>query len=291
MIPLESFTKKFFEQNHSLLSANYPGISSHRLIRELKELSEDMKGSHFHNLPFSQTNIFFESLVKGIPLEYIGKKCYFFRSYFEMQENVFIPRSETELLVEYAVKELYSQHEKLHLAPIKVLDVGTGSGNILLSIAQEYPDALEATGVDISEDALNLAKRNAFLLQYTFSKNKTFHFLKSDRLSSISQQFHLIVSNPPYIKQTSDRKNVHPQVARYEPSQALYLEDKSYQDWFEEFFIQVKSSLLEGGAFLMEGHEDHLEELKQIATNINGFYSAKIENDLSAKNRYLILRT
>ena len=348
---LKSFTQTFFDRHHPVLTAHYPGISCHRLICELEDLGEDIDGSHLPGLPFSPANIFFDSLLKGIPLEYIGRKCYFFRSYFEINEGVFIPRSETEILVEETVKELHSRYGKAFETPIKILDVGTGSGNIILSIAQEYPGAIDAVGVDISQAALDSARRNAFRLQYTFSKNKTFRFIKSDRLSEISpqcnyshqpiskrqltsvtaadldeiwvrqrgaseahmevrrrerrgsraqispkvravtQDFHVIVSNPPYIKQNADRKNVHPQVAKWEPSPALYLEDKSYQDWFRELFRQVRSSLVKGGVFFMEGHENHLKELKHLAASMGGFTSINIKDDYTSRNRFLILRT
>ena len=291
MTPLKTFTKKFFNIHHSLLNENYPGITCSRLLRELEDIGEDIEGNHFPHIPASQVNLFFDSLIKGVPLEYIGKKCYFFRSYFEMKENVFIPRSETELLVEYAVKELYSRYGDAPEIPIKMLDVGTGSGNIILSIAQEYSGSLQATGVDVSEEALKLAQRNAFLLQYTISKNKTIRFFNSDRLSNISQKFHLIVSNPPYITKNSSHESVHPQVAKWEPHRALYLEDNIYKDWFKEFFAQVRSSLVEGGSFFMEGHENHLKELGQVASDTGEFASTEIKNDYNSRNRFLILRT
>ena len=286
MATLQAFAKDFFVSHCSLLREHYPGISYRKLIQELDDLGEDLKSSY---LP--QKNRFFDSLLKGIPLEHIGNKCYFFRSCLEMRERVFIPRPETEILVEEAVKELNSQYGETFTKPVKILDVGTGSGNIILSIAQEYPGAIDATGVDISEEALALAERNAFRLQYTFSKNKTFRFIKSDRLAQISPPFHLIVSNPPYIKRNQDSAHVHPQVARWDPPQALYLEDETYNDWFKDFFTQVQSALVKGGAFFMEGHENHLADLQEIAENIGGFASITIKDDLTARNRFLIMRT
>ena len=290
MVTLKSFTKNFFHHHHCLLNKVYPGISCHRLIQELEELGADVNGIHFPQISSSPANLFFDSLLKGIPLEYISKKRYFFRSCFEMKENVFIPRPETEILVEEAVNELYSRYGSKPKRPLNILDIGTGSGNILISILQEYPGSIEATGIDISKEALNLFQRNAFLLQYTFSKNKKICFIQSDRLSQLSQKFHLIVSNPPYLKQSIDQKNIHPQVAKWEPHRALYLEDELYQEWFKKLFIQVQSSLLKGGAFFMEGHEKYLEDLYRIAANITGFSSVKIKNDYASKNRFLILR-
>ena len=288
MNTLKSFTKEFFHHYHPFLSETYPGISYQRLTRELEDFGEDLNGSYFPNMLHSRTNIFFKSLLKGIPLEYIGKKCYFFRSYFEINENVFIPRQETEILVEEAVKELELRNSK---ETAKILDVGTGSGNIILSILQEYTGPIDAVGVDISKEALELSQRNAFCLRHTFSKNKTVQFIHSDRLSQISQKFCLIVSNPPYIKKESDQNDVHPQVAQWEPSHALYLKDDSYQDWFEKLFFQINTSLVSGGVFLMEGHENHLGKLKELASQMNIFSSLKIKTDYTLRNRFLILRT
>ena len=79
-------------------------------------------------------------------------------------------------------------------------------------------------------------------------------FFKSDRLKKlIGKKFHMIVSNPPYIKSKQDKKKVHPQVDRWEPDTALYLDDDIYEGWFEELFDQVFRSLYRGGAFLMGG--------------------------------------
>ena len=174
IVPLKSFTKNFFHQHYPLLNRHYPGISYRRLIWALEDFGIDIDGNYFSQMPYSRTKLFFQSLLKGVPLEYITKKCYFFRSCFEIRENVFIPRSETEILVEYAVKELHRQYGTTPRTPIKILDVGTGSGNIILSILQEYPGAVEATGADISKKALLLSQRNAFRLKYTFSKIKKF---------------------------------------------------------------------------------------------------------------------
>ena len=289
-LPLKSFAKKFFHQNYQLLKKYYPGISYHRLIQELEDIGADIEENHFPQIPSSQVNLFFNSLLKGIPLEYIGGKCYFFRSCFEIKKTVFIPRPETELLVEDAAKELHFAHGTNPKTPLKILDVGTGSGNILISLLQEYPGPMEAIGVDISKTALDLSQRNAFRLQYTFSKNKKIRFLQSDRLSQLSQKFHLIVSNPPYIKKKSEQMNVHPQVTKWEPHDALYLEDSFYQNWFKEFFIQIKHSLAKNGCFFMEGHETHLKNLWQLAENTGGFSSIKIKNDYTSRNRFLILR-
>ena len=290
MNTLKSFTKKFFHHRRTFLHQKYPGISYPRLTRELEDFGEDLNGIHLPNISHSRTNIFFDSLLKGVPLEYITNKCYFFRSYFEIREGVFIPRKETEILVEEAVRELEFMSPKKSDEPIKILDVGTGCGNIILSILQEYDGPLDAIGVDISKKALELSKRNAFCLQNTFSNNKTVRFFPSDRISQISQQFSLIVSNPPYIKQQSDQSDVHPQVNKWEPPRALYLEDNSYTKWFEEFFNQVKSSLIEGGVFLMEGHEKHLQKLKILAADMDGFSSIRIKNDYTTRNRFLILK-
>ena len=289
-VTLKSFAKAFFHRHQPLLEETHPGISCHILIGELEGLGEDLDGIFFPQVSSSVANVFFDSLLKGVPFDYISKKCHFFGSCFEIREKVFIPRSETEILVEDAVGELLSCYGADPQTPVKILDVGTGSGNILLSILQEYPGEAEAVGVDISQEALDLAHRNAFRLQYNFSKNKTIRFIRSDRLSKLVEQFHLIVSNPPYIKEKADRKNIHPQVARWEPAHALCLEDEHYQNWFEKFFVQVSHALFPGGAFFMEGHERHLKELERTANAMGVFASVVIKNDYTSRNRFLIAR-
>jgi release factor glutamine methyltransferase len=108
-------------------------------------------------------------------------------------------------------------------------------------------------------------------------------------LEGSEQKFDLIVSNPPYIKRKGDFSLVHPKVHEYEPHEALYLDDESYNVWFETFFLQARGALKTGGAFLMEGHENHLHELKDLAKGL-GFHSVELKKDYCDRWRFLKMK-
>jgi release factor glutamine methyltransferase len=100
--------------------------------------------------------------------------------------------------------------------------------------------------------------------------------------------FDVILFNPPYIKRDSDFENVHHQVREYEPHVALFLNDAEYDEWFREFFTQLKEKLKYPGIFMMEGHEDHLENLKNLAKEM-GFDNAEIIKDYGQVPRFLLI--
>lgn len=274
---LASYTRNFFDCHQDILCRHYPGLGATRLLRELRERGEDLDGVYFENIENSASS-FFRKLFESAPLEHTGGHANFYRSRFEIEPGVFIPRSETEILVEMVLREVGA----LEFSELDILDVGTGSGNILLSLLQEVGSCRRAVGTDISEKALALARRNAFLLDFSFAGEIAPEFICSDRLASVEGCFHVIVSNPPYIKSRADRLAVHPQVDRFEPHSALYLEDSRYDDWHRIFFDQVQSALIPGGVFLMEGHENHLGNL--------AFPGASIEADYSGRDRFLLWR-
>jgi len=271
---LSEYTKNFYEEQREFLEKVYPGISLNRLEMELEHYSSD-----------EQHRNFFDSLRKGIPLEYIRSRAYFYRSEFYVNPNVLIPRNETEILVERAAIFAKKMNRSID-ENFKFIDVGTGSGAIALSLIQELDFAVEAVATDISEEALNVAKKNNFFLRFKYSKDSNLEFIQTDRLQGVNTKFHLVVSNPPYIKETEDRHKVHHQVESHEPHLALYLTDKEYDTWFKDFFKQVEDSLLEEGMFFMEGHEDHLQGQKLMLERFN-FEEVEVIQDYTGRDRFL----
>ena len=142
------------------------------------------------------------------PLAYIFKKKEFWSRDFLVDRSTLIPRPETELLCESVIKIF--KNKKLH-----VLDMGTGTGCIILSIISEIKGA-KGIGVDISRKAIAVAKKNS----HKFSLNKRVKFINKSLEDVYGYKFDLIVSNPPYIK-TSDIKNLSDDVKRFEPKIAL----------------------------------------------------------------------
>lgn len=280
----ENKVAKFFQENQSILESNYPGITLRRLDMEFQSFCEE-------NISRRDEYIdkFLNSLRAGIPLEQITGRAYFYESEFSVDENVLIPRSETEILVDETCK-LLSKSEKTDL---KIADIGTGSGAIAISIARKLSETdkkVHVTGFDISEKALKVAKRNHYLLEFSLANNVEVEWKHNDRLNDIeAESFDCIVSNPPYIKTISDKEKVHHQVLKFEPHIALFIDDEKYDQWFLDFFKQVYECLKKGGIFYMEGHEDHLELQLDILKSFN-FEKIEIVKDLTGAKRFLKAR-
>lgn len=159
-------------------------------------------------------------LEAGEPLQYIVGDTDFFNSTFKVNKNVLIPRPETEELVEHTlelVKEFFPKKE------LSILDIGTGSGCISITLKKQFPSSI-VSAVDISKEALAVAKENAIL------NNVEVNFIESDVFSNVQGKYDLIISNPPYIKKEEPImdivKNNEPHLALYAPNNGLYFYEK-----------------------------------------------------------------
>jgi release factor glutamine methyltransferase len=282
MATYAEYIKDFFVNHRNQLSENYPGINLHRLTAEAPVLDAGTEYLPSTSNPFSQ---FIEKLKEGVPLEYISNRAYFYKSYFFVNEKVLIPRNETEILVELAVQYIQQNFSQ---KACRVLDVCTGSGVIGLSVLREGGAIFDLTLSDLSKEALVIAERNYFLMQFLFSKETRVNFIESDRLKKIEGSFDIILSNPPYIKAVSDVNTVHQQVTKYEPSLALFLPDDKYDQWFNDFFKEIYAHLAPNGLSLVEGHDTHLEKLKTIAI-ATGFKTVDVIKDYNQSDRFLRL--
>lgn len=273
---VKDFITEYLKQNSHWLGEKYPGLSSRRLLQEYLYFSGHKEEEYFVR-PRSE---FFIKLEQGVPLEYINHNAFFFEHNFYVDESVLIPRSETELLVANVVDYL-----KANSHVTKICEIGVGSGAIMLSILAKVKRPFHVVGVDISEAALEIARKNFFRLHNCIHPMARMNLYHSDRLSKIKDKFELIMSNPPYIKEKADIDQVHPQVLQFEPKVALFLKDEEYTEWFEYLFEQTSRSLVSGGRFIMEGHENSLEELQQLALKF--FSKVVLNNDLTGRLRFL----
>ncbi len=228
---------------------------------------------NFSELSFSHSHfqILADKLLRGIPFSYLLNESEFFQHKFFVNENVLIPRPETEHLVDLIVRKA----KKFQ----KILDVGTGSGVIVLSLMKAGLGKA-GTGSDISSEALLVAKINQRRLRVSCD------FIQSDRFQHIKDKFDLIVSNPPYIKALAHRSLVQATVDSYEPHLALYLKDSEYEEWFHHFFRDVRDHLLPGGEFWMEGHEKELAAQAEVLKKL-GFVNPQVIKDYSGLDRFL----
>ena len=164
----------------------------------------NLKMKHLNNF-----KNFIDRRKKGEPVAYIIKKKGFWKDFFYVDRNVLIPRPDTEIIIEEILK-LYSKNSKE-----QILEIGTGSGCILLSLLKERPN-FKGTGIDISKKSLKISKYNAKMLQL---KNRV-KFYNSDVDNFKIGKYDIIVSNPPYIKLT-DLKYLEKEVKNFEPKLAL----------------------------------------------------------------------
>jgi release factor glutamine methyltransferase len=177
------------------------------------------------------------------PIQYITGQQEFYGLDFHVTPAVLIPRPETEHLVEAILQKLPRDKS------LKILDVGTGSGILAVTLALHLPNA-EVTAIDISADALHVARRNA----EAHDVGHRIQFLCSDLLAAVSGDlFDAIVSNPPYVPE-SDRLTLHPQVRDHEPSTALFA-GESGLDIYRRLIPQAYKTLKPGGLLALEiGH-------------------------------------
>ena len=216
-----------------------------------------------------------EQFLKGTPLAVLMGFSEFYHHRYYVNQHVLVPRPETEYMIDLLVNEFKGKVER-------ILDVGTGTGVIVLSLLAAGVGK-NGVGVDISEEALKVANinRNRLRLKHRAT------MLLSDRLTKVDGSFDLIVSNPPYIKASSHRNLVHDSVDKHEPHEALYLPDDYYVMWFEDFFQEVRAHL--NGWFMMEGHELELDDQAKMLGRL-GFQDIQVLNDMTGTKRYLKAR-
>ena len=211
---------------------------------------------------------------KGKPVAYLINRKFFWKNEFFVNEKVLIPRPDTEVIVEQIFK-IYKKRNKINF-----LDVGFGSGCILLSILKERKDFF-ATGIDISRSALEVCKINAYKLGV---KNRVKLF-KSDIDKFYLGKYDLIISNPPYIKNV-DLKYLDKDVIKYEPKLAL----NGGLDGISEIrkIIKKSSELIKnGGKLVLEIAYNQKNEVKQLLRR-NSFYINNIVKDLGNNDRCII---
>lgn len=222
-----------------------------------------------------------QQLATHRPVQYVLGEAWFSGYRFFVNEHVLIPRPETEELVEWVAEEIgRSLHQNQNL-----LDIGTGSGCIPISIKKKNP-AVSVTAVDISEDALNVAQKNAAAL------SAEVNFIQLDFLNEATWDvlpvFDIITSNPPYIKQ-SEEKEMSQNVLAFEPAIALFVPDNDPLLFYRRIAAFAKKHLAEKGMVFVEINEALGEETRQLFEQ-NGF-AAVVKKDLQGKDRMIMLRT
>ncbi len=213
-------------------------------------------------------------LEKGEPVQYIVGNVDFFDLNLNVNENVLIPRFETEELVDRLIKYINEYFNY----PIKILDIGTGSGCIALTLKKKLKNCT-VDASDISIKALEVARENA-------KKNDLeVNFIESDIFNNINSKYDCLVSNPPYIAYDEEIMDI---VKNYEPKNALYADNNGLY-FYEKILEDAKYYLNEKNIIAFEIGESQGEQIKNIALKYFPNSKVIIEKDLQLRDRFVFI--
>jgi release factor glutamine methyltransferase len=210
------------------------------------------------------------------PIQYILGTAWFYGRQFKVNPDVLIPRPETEELVDYIIKNYSSSNE------ITIVDIGTGSGCIAITLSLELSSKVFAT--DVSEGALQLAKQNNHILEGRVT------FLKHDILDEnlLFREVDIVVSNPPYIS-SDERGSMKENVVAFEPHIALFAPVNDVLVFYRTIASKSVKSLKANGLLIMEINERFGKEVAEIYST-NGFSNVEIVKDMQGKDRFVVGR-
>ena len=214
------------------------------------------------------------------PIQYILGETEFFGLVFKVNQNTLIPRPETEELVQWIIEDY-----KDNLEQIKILDIGTGTGCIPISLAKNLPKA-KVKALDISTKALEVAKQNAELnaVEVDFIKQnilETYH----TQLDSASQKFDVIVSNPPYVREL-EKAEMKGNVLKHEPELALFVDDMNPLIFYKAITEFATHNLKAGGTLYFEINQYLGAEMIQLLEDFN-FKNIELKKDMFGNNRMI----
>ena len=216
------------------------------------------------------------------PIQYIIGETQFYDLTFKVNEHTLIPRPETEELVQWIVK---CHSERSEESQLKILDIGTGTGCIAISLAKHLPKA-KVYALDLSKEALKVARQNAEL------NNVEVHFINADILNRDSWnlefkdlQFDIIVSNPPYVR-NQEKAEIKNNVLKHEPHLALFVEDHDPLQFYHTISDIAVDKLTENGMLFFEINQYLGNETKQLLHN-KGFKDLELKTDIFGNNRML----
>ncbi|MEO9004927.1 MAG: peptide chain release factor N(5)-glutamine methyltransferase, partial [Ginsengibacter sp.] len=209
------------------------------------------------------------------PVQYVLNEAWFYKRKFFVNEDTLIPRPETEELVGWVIHDL----KEIQKNKIQIIDIGTGSGCIPVSLKLEFPDAL-IDAVDISEKAILVARENAKKLKADIN------FLQLDFLQDTEWpsfgNYDVIISNPPYIP-IQEKKTLSKNVADFEPGIALFVENNDPFIFYKKIVEFAQQHLTGDGKIYVEIHEEYAKDVKNIFKN--ACFNATSKMDIFGKER------
>ena len=264
----------FIEQLDGIYQAEEAQSLMFYLLDEVFDLPKTklLTGDNFA-LDNSRLMLLIEELKSHKPIQYIIGKTYFNGHEYSVNENVLIPRPETEELVHWIVNDWNLQTD------LKVLDLCTGSGCIAIELSLALANS-NVEAIDFSPAAIVTAHRNENMLdaKVGFQVQNIFHY-------QTRQLFNIIVSNPPYVLE-SEKQAMRKNVLNYEPHSALFVEDVNALKFYQRIAEIASQSLITNGAVYLEINEVLANETAELFT-AKGFSKIEIRKDMNGKDRML----
>jgi release factor glutamine methyltransferase len=220
-------------------------------------------------------NLILDQLKKEIPVQYLLGTTHFYGLEFEVNPNVLIPRPETEELVDWIIE---SHQLEIGDKKLRILDIGTGSGCIAISLAKNLPNA-EVIALDVSDKALATAKKNAELNQVQIQ------FIHQSILETedLGQQFDLIVSNPPYVRDL-EKQEIKKNVLDNEPHLALFVADNDALLFYRKIAQLAQKNLSPTGQLYFEINQYLGQEMVALLKEMN-FQNTELRKDVYGNDR------
>ena len=280
-IKIKEYKAKFIAQLISIYdemeaeSFFYLILENQRQLRRIDlALNIDL---HFSVDEIQIWNEILDKLKLEIPIQYILGTTHFYGSEFNVNENVLIPRPETEELVEWIISSAVNMPK---FKNIKILDIGTGSGCIAISLAKNIPNA-EVSAIDISDKALATAKENADLNKVTVA------FIQRNILETndLEQQFDIIVSNPPYVRNL-EKAEIKPNVLANEPHLALFVEDNDALIFYRKIAELATKNLSPEGKLFFEINQYLGKETVELLEKMH-FKNIELRKDIYENDRMI----
>ena len=216
-------------------------------------------------------------LQQEVPIQYLLEKTSFYGLDFDVNADVLIPRPETEELVEWIIT---TQDPRPKAQDLKILDIGTGSGCIAIALAKNIPNA-QVFAIDVSEKALVTAQKNAN------SNEVNITFLEKNILETedLAQQFDIIVSNPPYVREL-EKKEIKKNVLDNEPHLALFVEDNDALLFYRKITELAQKNLRNDGKLFFEINQYLGKEMVDLLEKLN-FINIELRKDIYGNDRMI----
>mgnify|MGYP002515523903 FL=1 len=224
---------------------------------------------------YDNLDVVISKINANYPIAYLIGDVSFYGYTFKVNENVLIPRFETETLIEKTIKLI----KNLNLENSNLIDLGTGSGVIAITLKKEIP-SLNIKAIDKSQEALNVAIENSKLnnVNVDFQNQDIFNYELPENIS-------IVISNPPYIEEDSN----YNQNVLYEPKEAIFVSNKNPLIYYEQILKMVKEKINKKHLIAFEIDEDHKEDMYTLCKKYFPNDNVAIETDLAGKNRYAFI--